>query len=141
MHLGYEDVEPWPDLDVEFADGFDPDNASSWRVEKMRYPKVTDPDTKKKVDDKTAVVYNSQVTVRGIPERAHDYVLGSRSGIDWILDRYQVKTHKASGIVNDPNDWATEHDQPTYIYDLLRSVVTVSMRTLDIIDDLPELDL
>ena len=32
-------------------------------------------------------------------------MLGSRSAIEWIIDRYQVKTDKASGIVNDPNDW------------------------------------
>ena len=93
------------------------------------------------MNDKTTVVYNSMITISGIPERAHDYVLGSRSAIDWILDRYQVKTHKASGIVNDPNDWGLEHDQPTYIFDLLRSVVTVSMRTLEIIDELPALNL
>ena len=68
-------------------------------------------------------------------------MLGYRSAIDWVLDRHRVKTESKSQITNDPNDWATEHDQPTYIYDLLRSVVTVSMRTLDIIDDLPELDL
>lgn len=141
LHLNYEEVEPWPGLDCTFAEGFDRDVAASWYVEKMRYPKVTDAETKKKVDDKTKVVYNSSVTISGIPERAHDYVLGSRSAIDWILDRYQVKTHKASGIVNDPNDWGLEHDNPTYIFDLLRSVVTVSMRTLDIIDELPELDL
>lgn len=42
---------------------------------------------------------------------------------------------------NDPNDWATEHEQPTYIFDLLRRVVTVSMRTLDIVESLPKLDL
>jgi len=87
------------------------------------------------------VLFNSHITITEIPERAHDYILGSRSAIDWILNQYQVKTHKASGIVNDPNDWATEHDKPTYIYDLLRSVVTVSMRTLDIVDELPTLDL
>ena len=32
--------------------------------------------------------------------------LGSRSAIEWIIDRYQVKTDKARGIVNDPNDWS-----------------------------------
>lgn len=141
LHLDYEDVEPWTGLDVAFADGFDPEVEASWRVEKMRYPKVIDPDSKKKVDDKTTIVYNSSVTIFGIPERAHEYVIGSRSAIDWILDRYQVKTHKASGIVNDPNDWGLEHDNPAHIFDLLRSIVTVSMRTLDIIDELPALDL
>lgn len=141
LHLKYEDVEPWPDLQVTFAAGFDPDNPAAWRVEKMRYAKVTDPATRKKVDDKSTVIVNSRITIANIPERVHDYQLGSRSAIDWVLNQYQVKTHKASGITNDPNDWALEHDQPSYIFDLLCSVVTVSMRTLDIVEALPDLDL
>jgi predicted helicase len=141
LHLNYEDVEPWPDLRVSFADGFDADDPAAWRVEKMRYPKVTDSKSRKKLDDRTTVIVNSRITVAGIPERAHEYQLGSRSAIDWVLNQYQVKTHKNSGITNDPNDWALEHGRPSYIFDLLCSVVTVSMRTLDIVDALPELDL
>jgi predicted helicase len=87
------------------------------------------------------VLYNHAVTIAGIPPRAHDYRLGSRSAIDWVLNQYQRKTDEPSGIVNDPNDWASEHDQPTYIFDLLRRVVTVSMRTLDLVDSLPAFDL
>jgi predicted helicase len=139
LHLNYEGVDPWPSLNVTLAEGFDRESPASWRIEKMRYPKVTDPKTKKKVDDKTTVIVNSRITVGGIPGRAHDYMLGSRSAIDWILNQYRVKTHKESGITNDPNDWAAEHDRPSYIFDLLCSVVTVSMKTLDIIDSLPEI--
>ena len=80
-------------------------------------------------------------TNAGIPKRAHDYQLGSRSAIDWIVYSYQIKTDTASGIVNDPNDWATEHDDPSYILDLIGRVVTVSMRTIGIIDGLPKLAL
>ena len=141
LHLRYESVDPWPDLEVAFSDGFDPDDPKHWRVEKMRYPKVTDPKTKEKGEDKTRVLFNSRIKIGGIPERAHEYQLGSRSAVDWILNQYQVKTHKKSGITNDPNDWALEHGQPSYIFDLLSSVVTVSMRTLEIVDDLPNLAL
>lgn len=141
LHVGYEEVEPWPELVVTYAEGFDPVASGAWRVERMRYPRVDDPETGKKVEDKTRVVYNAGVTISEIPLRAHDYRLGSRSAIDWVLNQYQVKTDGASGIVNDPNDWATEHGQPTYIFDLLRKVVTVSMRTLDIVESLPTLDL
>ncbi len=49
-------------------------------------------------------------------------------------------THKDSGITNDPNDWAAEHDQPRYILDLLLSVIHVSTQTVDIVDGLPKLD-
>ena len=109
----------------------------------MRFPKVSNPDDPdgRKIDNKTTIIYNPSITIAGIPKRAHDYQLGSRSAIDWIVYSYQIKTNTASGIVNDPNDWATEHDDPSYILDLIGRVVTVSMRTIGIIDGLPKLAL
>lgn len=47
---------------------------------------------------------------------------------------------KDSGIVNDPNDWCKEHQQPRYILDLLKRVVRVSMETLKIVKKLPALN-
>ena len=110
----------------------------------MKYPKVTDTDPEsetngKKVPDKTRLVYNDFLTLSGIPERAHDYVLGTRSGIDWIIDRWFIKTDKASGIVNDVNQWGLEQGKPRYIIDLIRQVVTLSIRTVEIVDSLPKL--
>ena len=93
-----------------------------------------------KETDRTTIIYNSGITISNIPAEAYDYQLGARSAIDWIIDRYRVKTHKDSGIVNDPNDWADEHDDPTYIFDLLRRIVTVSMRTNEIVAGLPKLE-
>ncbi len=60
---------------------------------------------------------------------------------EWLIDRYQVKTDKDSGIVNDPNDWCDEHNDPRYIVDLVKRIVTVSVETMKIVDGLPELDL
>ncbi len=54
------------------------------------------------------------MTITGIPPEAERYMLGSRSALAWIVDRYQVKTDKASGIVNEPNDWCDEHDDPLH---------------------------
>lgn len=61
----------------------------------------------------------------------------SRSAIGWLMDRYQARKDKASGIVNDPNDFS---DEPRYIVDLVERVVTVSMETLDIVAQLPALN-
>ena len=55
------------------------------------------------------------------------------------MERYQIKTDKASGITNDPNDWAQEQGKPRYILDLLLSVITVSLETQKIIGSLPTL--
>ena len=68
-------------------------------------------------------------------------MLGSRSGLEWLIDRYQVRTDKDSGIVNDPNDWCREHDDPRYIIDLVKRVTRVSVETMRIIRSLPELPL
>lgn len=128
LHLGYESVEPYP-VSVERAPN------ASYRVEKMRYAKTG------RVADKSTIIYNSGITVSGIPVEAHEYMLGSRSAIDWIIERYQVKTDKASGIVNDPNDWAEEQGNPRYILDLLARIVTVSVETVKIVKSLPPLEI
>jgi predicted helicase len=84
--------------------------------------------------------YNDRISLRGIPDEASRYILGSRSAIEWIIDRYWVKTDRASGIVNDPNDWAREVGDPRYIIDLLARIVTVSLETIRVVDSLPPLD-
>ena len=63
-------------------------------------------------------------------------MLGPRTALEWLIDRYLVKTDKASGIVNDPNDWCDEHDDPTYIVELIKKVTTVSVRTVELVQQL-----
>lgn len=87
--------------------------------------------------DHSTIIYNPQVTISGIPEDAERYLLGSRTALGWILERYQVKTDKDSKITNDPNDWGEEHDDPTCIVDLIRKVTTVAVESMKIIDSLP----
>lgn len=141
LHTEYEGVDPWPALRHAMAPGFDSEHADAYRVLKMKHPKVIDPATGKKVEDRTRIIYNEWITIEDVPERAYEYELGSRSAIAWVMEAWRVRTDKASGIVNDPNNWATEQDDPTYILDLVGRVVAVSMRTLEIIDELPVLDL
>jgi len=129
LHVNYESVEPYP-LHEQSVAGLG--DWVAYRVEKMRWADKT---TKK------AIVYNAHVTLGDIPAGAHRYMLGSRSALEWLIDRYQVKTDKASGIVNDPNDWCREHDEPRYIVDLIKRVTRVSVDTMAIVDALPELHL
>jgi predicted helicase len=98
----------------------------------MKIPKVEGQ------SDRSTIIYNKRVTLSKIPEEAYRYQLGARSAIEWLIDRYQVKTDTASGIVNDPNDWS---EDPRYIIDLLRRIVTVSLETMKIVDALPALDI
>lgn len=122
-HLGYETVEPWP-LDGLPDEGADP---KMLRVETMRFARK---------GDRGTIVVNHDVTLSDIPDEAHRYQVNGRSAIEWILDRYQVKTDKASGIVNDPNTWSKD---PRYIVDLLARIVRVSMESVAIIEGLPPL--
>ena len=43
------------------------------------------------------------------------------------------------GIVNDPNLYAEEIGKPTYILDLLFSVIAVSVETMKIVRSLPKI--
>lgn len=130
LHLDYESVEPWPGLEVTgVLPGEDPGP-----VEKLKWGKKRNPETGKLEKDLSTLVYNKQVTIKGIPEGVQDYVVNGRSPLDWAIDRYQVKTDKATGIVNDPNEYS---DDPRYILDLVCRLVTVSMRTCEIVAGLP----
>lgn len=137
LHVNYEDVEPWP-VTVDVKASADESDRETWRVQKMKWAKKKDPETGKNVNDVTTLVYNKSVTVRDIPAEADEYMLGSRSALAWIIDRYQVKKDKASGIVNDPNDWADEVGNPRYIVDLIAKVTRVAVETVRIVEGIRE---
>jgi predicted helicase len=132
LHLSYETASPYAGIVEEVKGATAATSAAElYRVTKMKIPKV------KGQPDRSTIIYNTRVTLSNIPEEAYRYQLGARSPIEWIIDRYQVKTDAASGIVNDPNDWS---DDPRYIIDLLRRIVTVSLETMKVVDALPALD-
>ncbi len=128
LHMGYESADPYP-LDVQLKPTADRDDRDTWRVQKMKW---------RAADDRTVIIYNPKVTIAGVPADAQRYMLGSRSALDWIIDRYQVRVDKASGIINDPNDWCDEHDSPMWIVELIKRVTTVSLETMRIVDSLAE---
>ncbi len=125
LHLNYESVDPYPDVTVTGAE------SEFYTVEKMRFPKK---------GEQNSIIYNSHITISNIPDKAYEYVVNGKSAIAWIMERYQVKTDKKSGIKNDPNDWAEEVNNPRYILDLLLSIINVSVQTLDIVNGLPKLE-
>lgn len=131
LHLGYEKVKPWPVREIG-------DSENPGRTVKMSYPrKVKDPESGKKVPDRTVLNVAENLTIEGIPVRAYDYVVNGKSAIDWLIKQYQVTTDAKSGIVNDPNEYSKD---PRYIVDLVEKVIRVSMETLDIVNGLPKLD-
>ena len=122
LHLDYETVPP--SQEVTGAE------TGHFTVEKMRFPKK---------GQKETIIYNSAITIQNIPAKAYDYTVNGKSAIEWIMERYQLTTHKESTITNNPNDWAKEVGNPRYILDLLLSVINVSVQTVEIVEELPEL--
>lgn len=104
-----------------------------YRVTQMRYGKGK---------DKTTLHYNDRITITGIPLEAYDYVVNGKPALDWVVERQCVKTDKASGIVNDANDWAIETmNNPRYPLELFLRVITISLETMKIVNNLPALDI
>src|SRR5699024_6492617 len=133
LHVNYEEAEPWP---LTFTVNGDETDRETWRVTKLAWARKKDAETGKNVNDVTTIKYNRRVTITGIPEEADEYKLGSRSALACVIDRYRVKTDKASGIVNDPNDWADEVGNPRYIADLIAKVTRVAVETVRIVKSL-----
>ena len=119
LHLEYEQLEPYPLKFVE-TDGV----PLSYKVE----------DKMKLTKDKTALRINPSLTMAGIPPEVFQYRLGNRSALEWVIDQYQVKEDKRSGIRSDPNRANDEE----YIVRLVGQVVSVSLETVKIVAGLPE---
>jgi predicted helicase len=138
LHVNFEIVEPYPvsfkEDDFKLATISDP--ISFFRVEKMKFS------GKKGEQDKSSVIYNHNITITNIPAEAYDYVVNGKPALDWVMDRQRVRTNKASGIVNDANDYANETmDNPAYPLELFQRVITVSLETMKIVRSLPKLDI
>ncbi len=128
LHLNYEQIPPLETVKIEGRE------SEMFEVQKMRFEKNG------KDSNKSVIYYNSKITISNIPAKAYEYVVNGRSAIEWIMDRYQVTINKDSGIKNDPNDWAKENDKPSYILDLLLSVINLSVQTVDLVESLPKID-
>jgi predicted helicase len=128
-HLNYETVAPYKL--TQHVDEMELFPKKLYRVQKMTFGKNS------KEVDKTTIIYNSHITLSGIPLEAYDYVVNGRPALEWIMERYQVTRDADSGIENDPNDWS---DDPQYILNLVKRIVRVSLETMKIVNGLPPLN-
>lgn len=123
LHLNYENQPSWDGVEVKISG-----TEQNYRVKKMKHPKKGVLDT---------IIFNKNITIKNIPEQAYEYVVNGRPAIEWIIDQYQVKTDMKSGITDDPNEFS---DDPKYILNLLMSVITVSMKTIELVGQLPKFE-
>lgn len=81
--------------------------------------------------EKCAIYYNSDVTVRDIPMKAYDYILDGKTVVEWILNHYTKRTNWKNDIIN-KSDYMAES-----VLDLLISAISVSLKTLELVEQLP----
>lgn len=132
LHLNYESVSPYEDVILTFKS-----EKPSYEVNKMKHPKVKNQDGKS-VNDKSKIIFNDEITLSNIPEKAYGYIVNGKSAVKWIMDQYKVKLDNSSGIVDDPNSYS---EDPKYILNLLLSIITVSIETLELIEKLPSFEI
>lgn len=136
MHVNFDSQPIYEGVKIDYGKGsLTPE---TFRVEKMKYGKEK---------DKTVLHYNDHITVTGIPLEAYGYVVNGKPALDWVTDMQCAnsntnKQKKASGIVNNANNWAIETmDNPRYPLELFLRVITISLETMKIVKNFPVLDI
>ncbi len=160
LHIRYEEADMYS---VEFTKGcleFKKSKSNKmayFRVNKMIFGNLEHDRTigkgKKKEKDLTTIHYNTNISITGIPLRAYDYIISGKSAIKWVMEYQCVRDKLVKNIgkdmnisdiepfISDANDFANETmGDPAYPLKLLLRVITVSLKTLEIVDSLPEVE-
>ena len=141
MHLHYEEQERYPVKEEwSLPKGYiHPHGIPVNSIEQVPlHERYAVSKMKRDRNDPTKLIYNDFLTLTGIPSSVDHYMLGNRSALNWIIDQYQVSIDKRSGIVNDPNEYCKEINHPRYIVELIQSIITLSMNTIEIVNALPK---
>ena len=115
LHIGFESAEPYP-LERHDREGIDPKRAIL-QADKSR----------------GTITLDERTTLAGIPARAWEYRLGSRSALEWVLDQYKEKKPRDPTIREKFNTYRFS-DHKGKVIDLLRRVCRVSVATMEIVD-------
>ena len=133
LHINYEEVPLYTGVEIVKKDNPD------YRVTKMKFAKQRNEEGKL-VNDRSTLIYNNDITIKRIPEKAYEYVVNGRSAIEWLIDQYQVDKNKIEekyGITDDPNNFS---DDPKYIFNLVLRIINVSVQTVDLVNSLPKFE-
>lgn len=125
LHLGYETC-PQFELQVDVTPAPTPYDLSR---KPMQWGGT------KKDQDRSVLHVTPWVTLKGIPDEAHRYVVNGRTPLEWAIDRLLIRQDKFSKIVNDPNAWFVEN--PAGVVAHLKRLVHVSVETTRIVEGIP----
>ena len=119
LHLNYETIEPH-------------------NLKRTEIATKPNPKAKLKADKTTGqIILDDNTELTGIPTIAWDYKLGNRSALEWILDQYKEKKPKDPTIREKFNTYKFA-DYKEHVIDLLQRVCTVSIQTMEIIQQMPD---
>ncbi|MDZ8223336.1 type ISP restriction/modification enzyme [Nostoc sp. ChiVER01] len=119
LHINYETVERYPLKRIDLP------------LAKNRIPKA-----KLKADiTKGTIILDDVTTLEGVPKIAWEYRLGNRCALEWILDQYKEKKPKDPTIAEKFNTYRFA-DYKEQVIDLLQRVCTVSVETMQIIQQI-----
>ena len=119
LHIGFESAEPYP-LERHDREDVDPKRA------------ILGADK-----SKGTITLDERTTLAGVPEKAWEYRLGSRSALEWVLDQYKERKPRDPTIREKFNNYRFS-DHKEQVIDLLRRVCTVSAATMEIVDSMAQ---
>ena len=134
LHVNFEKQPRYSGVQINKRPG------ATYRVTQMRWGKIPGK-TGNAAKDKTILHYNEDITIENIPLEAQEYVVNKKSALDWLVERCCVSKDKDSGIVNDFNLFGEEQGVSNYPYDLFLRMITVSLKTVEIVNSLPKLEI
>ncbi|GAA7134714.1 hypothetical protein HpBGD42_07160 [Helicobacter pylori] len=121
LHLNYESGEMHDS--IKYTTLMNAEIEGYYDVDKMKKDKKGD-----------CILYNKNIAITKIPQKAFDYVVNGKSAIDWVIERYSIITDKDSLIENNPNHYAGGK----YVFELLCRVIKLSVKSVDLIEKISE---
>jgi predicted helicase len=118
LHINYETIKPF-------------------KLKRIDLETNSTPRPKLKADKMHGEIeLDTETVLQGVPALAWEYRLGNRSALEWILDQYKEKKPSDPTIAEKFNTYRFA-DYKEQVIDLLKRVCTVSIKTMEIINQMP----
>lgn len=123
IHLGYDTADLY---ELERTDNPD---------EKVRATGQTPRVILKSDREEKTILLDAETTLSGVPEEAWTYTLANRPAIDWVLGQRKETVPDHEALREKFNTYRFS-DHKEQIIDLLKRVVTVSVKTIEIVEQM-----
>ncbi len=137
----YEDFRQWAAWGKELMDlHINYETAKPFKLKRVDTKTNSTPRPKLKAGKTSGTIeLDSETVLQNVPSSAWEYKLGNRSALEWILDQYKEKKPSDATIAEKFNSYAFA-DYKEAVIDLLKRVCTVSIKTVEITNQMPKED-